>query len=648
MKKKKIKKGRGKETGNKEIQHKVTADTNSLNKLKIYLGIIIAAFAFILYAQSINHEYTLDDHNVIDKNFVTKSGIEGIPTILRTDYWYGSGNNELRGPIYRPTSLIVFAIIWELSPNNPHAYHFINVSLYAFTCLFLFLLLCRLFKTQTLLLPFICALFYTAHPIHTEVVNNIKSLDEILCFLFGLASLWFLLIYASTRSKSALVVGGISFFLSLLSKETGISFLPITLLTIFFYSDNFKKSIAPVSILLVALTGFWFILRMNIFEDLQRNVITQTSALNNTLYAAPDFISRYATAFYILLKYVGLLLFPHPLSCDYNYAQIKLQTLGDPVALTGIIFYLAIGIYSIFNFKKKSIPVFGILFFLLSLAPVSNIFFLGGSSMAERFMYIPSLGFCIVLAYFLIRFIKAERIESRFKNLFHFFNLNQRIFLIVLGIGALYFYKTTSRNKDWKDTLTIFSKDIQASENSATANQLLGNSLLLRVATSPNKKNQSDTFNLAKKYLKRALEIAPGFFYASSNLGYIYLVENKADSAYLYLKEGLKYGPNDVQLNYYLGSALFLLKKFDESIKVLNHTISLSPRYEDAYKMLASSYLGKGDPGNSLSCYLKVIEINPNNSKAYYSAASILRARGDTLKAKEYFNKAITMGYKPN
>ena len=648
MKKKKIKKGRRKEPANKEIQHKVSADTNSINKLKIYLGIMIAAFAFILYVQSINHEYTLDDHNVIDKNFVTKSGIEGIPTILKTDYWYGSDKNELRGPIYRPTSLIVFAIIWELSPSNPHAYHFINVLLYAFTCLFLFLLLCRLFKTQNLLLPFICTLFYAAHPIHTEVVNNIKSLDEILCFLFGLASLWFLLRYASTKSKSAFVIGGTSFFLSLLSKETGISFLPIILLTIFYYSDNFKKSITPVSILLVALTGLWFVLRMNIFEDLQRNVITQTSALNNTLYAAPDFISRYATAFYILLKYVGLLLFPHPLSCDYNYAQIKIQTLDDPVALIGIIFYLAIGIYSILNFRKKSIPVFSILFFLLSLAPVSNIFFLGGSSMAERFMYIPSLGFCIGLAYFLIRLTKAESIESSLKNLFHFFSLNQRTFLIVLGICALYSYKTTSRNKDWKDTLTVFSQDIQVSENSATANQLLGNSLLLRVATSPNKKNQSDTFNLAKKYLKRALEIAPGFFNASSNLGYIYLVENKADSAYFYLKKGLQYGPNDVQLNYYLGSALFLLRKFDESIKVLNHTISLSPRYEDAYKMLASSYLGKGDPSNGLFCYLKVIEINPNNSNAYYSAASILRARGDTLKANEYFNKANTLGYKPN
>ncbi len=648
MKKQKLKKGREKEPGNRETKPKVAATSRSLSKLKIYLGIIIAVFAFILYAQSISHEYTLDDHNVIDKNFVTKTGLEGIPTILKTDYWYGSGKDELRGPIYRPTSLIVFALIWELSPDNPHAYHFINVLLYAFTCLFLFLLLCRLFKTQNLLLPFICALFYTAHPIHTEVVNNIKSLDEILCFLFGLISIWLLLKYAATKSKSAFLLGGVSFFLALLSKETAISFLLIIPLIIFFYADNFRKSIIPTLLLLISLTGIWLILRMNIFEDLHRNIVTQTSELNNTLYAAPNVISRYATAFYILLRYIGLLIIPHPLTSDYNFAQIKIQNLGDPGALAGIIIYMGLGIYSILNFRKKSIPVFGILVFLLPLAPVSNIFFLGGSSMAERFLYIPSLGFCILLAYVLIKLTNAESIVIKFKSLPQFFGLNKKVFFIVLGICALYVFKTTSRNKDWKDTLTVFSKDIQVSKNSATANHLLGNSLLLRVAASSNIKNRSDTFNLAKNYLKKALDIAPGFFNASSNLGYIYLVENKADSAYLYLQKGLKYGPDDVQLNYYLGSALYLLKRFDESIKVLGHTVALKPTYEDAYMMLASSYLANGDSDNGLQCYLKVIGINPNNAKAYHSAALLLKARGDVGQANEYFNKAASLGYKPN
>lgn len=648
MKKKQIRNRHIQKSGNRLQPIKTTPALKGARKLKIFLGIAIGIFSFILYAQSIKHDYTLDDHKVVDQNSITKNGVSGIPTILKTDYWYGSGQEELRGPIYRPAPLIIYAIAWEFSPNNPHLYHFINVLLYAITCLILFFVLCRLFNNQHILLPFICSLLYTAHPIHTEVVNYIKSLDEILCFLFAIISIWLFLKYISTKSKWFLYLGGVSFFLSLISKETGISFLLIIPLIIYFFSDQFKKSIIPIAVILGTTTGIWLILRTIVLKDLHQNIITETSALNNTLYAAPDFISKYATAFYILLRYIGLLLFPHPLSCDYNFAQIKIQGLNDPGALIGIFVYLAIGIYSIINFRKKSIIAFGILFYLISLAPVSNIFFLGGSSMAERFLYIPSFGFCLILAYFLIKLTKTDIADVRNINLTKFFSANSISILFAFGITILYSIKIFSRNKDWKDTLTIFSHDVQVSKNSATANELLGNALLLRAAISSNKKHQSDTFNLAKKYLKRALEIAPGFYYASSNLGYIYIVENKADSAYFYLNKGLKYGPDDVQLNYYLGSTLLMMNRFDDAIKALNHAISLNPNYEDAYFKLAFSYLGKGDNKNGLLCYSKVIALNPKNAAAYYYSGLLLKSKGDTLKANEYINKAMSLGYNPN
>ncbi len=352
-----------KQTKNKPSPVKNPADPKALKKLKTSLGIIITAFAFILYAQSIYHNYTLDDHPVIDKNRVTTQGIAGIPTILKTDYWYGSNQNELRGPIYRPTSLIIFAIVWQFSPNSPHIYHFINVLFYAISCLILFLVLCKLFKNQNLLFPFVCSLLYATHPIHTEVVNNIKSLDEIFCFLFGIISIFFILRYISTRSIVSFFFGGISFFLALISKETGITFLIIIPLIIFFFTDNYKKKIVTVSMVLLTLTGIWLILRMIIFKDLNQNIDATNSVLNNTLNAAPDFISRQATVFYILLKYIGLLIFPHPLTCDYNFAQIEIKNLNDPAALFGVVLYLGLGIYSLINFQKKSIIALEFCFF---------------------------------------------------------------------------------------------------------------------------------------------------------------------------------------------------------------------------------------------------------------------------------------------
>lgn len=621
----------------------IKEDIKTRNKKIAYLSIIITIFSFLLYAQSIKHNYTLDDHKVIDQNSVTTSGIAGIPTILKTDYWFGSNHDELRGPIYRPAPMLIWAIGWEISPDNPQLYHFFNVLFYAISCLLLFLVLCQLFSQQSLFLPLICTFLYAAHPIHTEVVNNIKSLDEILCFLFGIASMWALVKYVSTRSGFLLIAAGFFYFLSLLSKETGVTFLVILPLTVFFFSDLKKRSLWRISILLVSITAIWLLIRMFVFKDLIRNIVTETSALNNTLYAAPDVLSKYATAFYILLRYIGLLIFPHPLTCDYNYAQIKIQTFSDPAPAVGFLVYAALGIYSLINIPKKSPIAYGILFYLVTLAPVSNIFFLGGSSMAERFLFIPSLGFCLVISYLLAKY-SNNYTALNFKG--HFLPKRAVVAMLVV-IGLLYSIKTYTRSKDWKDTLTVFSKDVEVSQNSATANELLGNSLVLRTSLISNKQHKQDTLNLAKKYLKRALEIAPGFYYASSNLGYIYLTENKPDSAYLYLKPALKFGPQDVQLSYYTGSSLFLLKRYDEAIQELQHTVSLNPRYEDAYVMLANSYISNRDLQNGLAAFYKVLEINPGNAKAYYNAAGILASMGNMAKADDFMNKAKALGYKP-
>ena len=640
MKKKQIK--------NRQILPKTTVDPKVSNKLKVFLVIIIAVFTFILYAQSINHNYTLDDHPVIDENSITTMGLSGIPILLKTDYWYGSGHDESRGPVYRPTSLIIFATVWEFSPNDPHVYHFINVLLYSFTCLFLFLVLCELFRKQNILFPFICALLYAAHPIHTEVVNNIKSLDEILCFLFGLISIWSLLKYNSSKSILSFVLGGISFFLALISKETGITFLVIIPMAVYFFTDTSLKKLIPTFLLLLVITGLGLTIRMMVFKDLPPNPGITTSVLNNSLNAAPDMISRYATVFYILLRYLVLLIFPHPLTCDYNFSQIKNQTLSDPAALIGIIIFFASGIFSIINFRKKSIVAFGILFFLITLAPVSNFFFLGGSVMAERFMYTPSLGFCIILTWFLIRVTKTESIKNKFKDFYQFFALNQRLFFIVLGITALYCLKTISRNRDWKDNITIFSHDVKISGNSARANQILGSALMISVMKSADVKNQEDTFRLAKGYLKRALEIYPEYYAPLSHLGVIYLYEKKFDSANYCLKKGLQLMPDDVDLNFNYGLLLFNLKEYDDAIKVLNHTVELNSKHENAYYNLAALYLNKVDYDKALLNYSKVIELNPRNANAYYYSGALLKLKGDTIKANEYTVKALSLGYKEN
>src|SRR5450631_3727274 len=131
---------------NKSQELEVTIVRSPSTKLKAYLGIIIAIFAFTIYAQGISNDYTSDDHVVTDKNDLIKRGFDGIPLILSTDYLYGFEKGAMSGPVYRPASLVMFSIEWQFFPDTPHIFHFMNVLLFAITCWVLFLMLCLLFQ----------------------------------------------------------------------------------------------------------------------------------------------------------------------------------------------------------------------------------------------------------------------------------------------------------------------------------------------------------------------------------------------------------------------------------------------------------------------------------------------------------------------
>src|SRR5688572_18943554 len=90
-------------------------------------AVIVAILGFILYFNTISHEYVYDDGSVITKNSLVTQGAKAIPLLFKTAYWYGlQGVNE---GAYRPLPLTVFAVEWQLFPNNPAFGHFVNVML---------------------------------------------------------------------------------------------------------------------------------------------------------------------------------------------------------------------------------------------------------------------------------------------------------------------------------------------------------------------------------------------------------------------------------------------------------------------------------------------------------------------------------------
>jgi hypothetical protein len=162
------------------------------SKQSFLLCAVLALLAVVLYSASFNYDYTYDDTAVVAQNRYVQKGFDGIGDILHSQYFEGF-DAHMNAMAYRPVSLISFAVEYEFFGQAAGPHHAVNIILYALTGILLFFTLHRLLRNYHYSLPFIIALLFVAHPIHAEVVANIKNRDELLGFFNFLVSILFLL-----------------------------------------------------------------------------------------------------------------------------------------------------------------------------------------------------------------------------------------------------------------------------------------------------------------------------------------------------------------------------------------------------------------------------------------------------------------------
>jgi tetratricopeptide (TPR) repeat protein len=192
-----------------------------------YKYFVLGLFAFVLYANTIKHDYTWDDQIVITQNQITQKGIQGLKEI-----WTEAVYIPQR-PIYRPIPQTVFALEHEFFANNASVAHALQILLYVFSCLVFLCLLQAFFPTINPYLLVFIALLFTVLPVHTEVVANVKSLDELLSLLFGLLSI----LFARKKQKHHGLISLLFLFLALLSKVSFISLFWLPVYVLFRYNE---------------------------------------------------------------------------------------------------------------------------------------------------------------------------------------------------------------------------------------------------------------------------------------------------------------------------------------------------------------------------------------------------------------------------
>jgi tetratricopeptide (TPR) repeat protein len=599
------------------------------------VSLVIAIFGFLLYANTLGHGYVLDDFSVIKENFVTKQGIEGIPTHFKTHarygYWPGPGE------LYRPLPMTMFSFEWELAPDSPWFSHLINVILYALTSTLLFILLLKLFKGASMLLPLFAALFFVAHPVHTEVVANIKSRDEIVMLLGALAALFFLMKYAEEKTLKWAVLSFCSYIIALFSKESAVTFVAVFPLTLFFFSRLKPGKIFLLSAVYAFLALCFILIRKSVIGAFGNP--GDVVPLDNFIIAAPDFASRLANAFLVLGKYLWVLLIPHPLCSDLGFNQIPLTNWWDWRVLISLLVWIAIALYATLRVFKRELLSYAILFFILNFSISSNLLLLIGTSYGERLLYAASPGFGIALAVVLFKIFREPMTGKKDQLL----SANKNLWIVSLVILGLYTVKTVIRNTDWKDSYTLYHADISNSPNSAKLNFHYGLEIVKRALKSSDEIEKKADLERSIAHFQRAISIYPSYHDAYGQLGLAYYRERNYEKAMENYELAIKYKPNFPLVYSNMGIIFFENGDLEKAKDCYENAVKYDPRMVDARRNLGAVFAMQKNFNEAIKQFSEGLKYAPDDPTLNFYLGSAYRDSGREDLASPYLEKAYRL-----
>ncbi len=576
-------------------------------------------------------------------------GISGIPKLLTIDFWYFENLNL---GYYRPLSLITFAIEHSFFGENIAVNHFDNALLYGLSGFFLFLVLMQLFPTRNPAFAFLISLIFMTHPLHTEVVANIKSRDEILSFLNTFIAIYLAFRYSATKHRKDLIWSIVFFYLALLSKETAV--VSLALIPLLLYYSGLKIPVVLKRTIPYAGAAILFFLQKRYF--LGGSAARIPNDIINYPYVASAV--RLPSLFHLFWICLQKLIYPLPLSYDYSYNQIPASHWTDIGALLGLVSFLALAYVGVKGILQRSIWSLGLSIFFITIAPLLGFVLLRGGILAERFLYAPCLGFALILVYALG--LISNQKKDRLVKLFDWVKTNAVATVVVLALCSFFSVATVQRNPAWKDNLTLFGTDALHSSNSAQVHRHYGTALVEAAAAEKDttKKRSLDVKGVSE--LQKAIAIDSEFGEAYCEIGYayqgVYLIN---DSAVKYFKKAIETAPGLVTSYNNLGVIYQNTNKLKLASYYYNKALEVNPYYPDAIQHAADLKKQTGldvhdmppeepNPHNVQIVKTMKSEVAPKSQSDidfnyYFNAGNNLVAKGDYQSAIGYLQKAESL-----
>jgi protein O-mannosyl-transferase len=550
---------------------------------------IVVLAAALQYTQTAWFDYAWDDKLAITANDYTKKGIAGLPEIF---------SQRVSVPFkseYRPVPQALHAVEYELFGANPHAGHTFNVLWYAATCAAVFAFVRFVFRSLPASVAVAAALVFAVHPLHVEVVANIKSRDEILALLFGLLGLM-ALVTAVERARVGLgVLGVLGVVAACLSKSNAVTLLPLAPLALWYRAEGQAVSrrviglaaAAAIASGILAAAVRWS--QSSIAAGLDLHL--QSTVLNNVFLWTTQADAVIPTAIAIIGYYARLFLVPYPLVHLYGYDQVPLSTWGDagPWLILGGLGLAAWGVWK--GLRRKSPLAFGAIWAAVTYSVYSHFVFFAPDTMADRYLFMPSLGLAIVVAVAALRLAGVDPSRPAVQDWRARAVTGAGVAVLLVSFGY-----TLAASRDWRNDSTLIRNRIHHMPDNAAAQVIYGHTVNSEAPDGETPAARRQRKAAAMAAFMRALQIYPDFHGAWVAIGRLFAEQGTYDKAELaFLKaQRLETLNPDGYLN--LGTLYLSLQDPALAAPYLEKAVLLDPRSEVAYVMLGRAYL----QGNAL------------------------------------------------
>lgn len=556
--------------------------------------------------------------------------------------------------VYRPLRTFLYAASYKIAGINPVFYHSLSIFFHLSATFLVYLFINRLTRNNKLAI--ITSLLFGLHPIHTESVDFATASFDLPAVLFLFISLIFLM--DSWGIKVNLWKYAVSILTAMLAYLSGESVLVLPLLVLVLIrilkpEDTLKKYLwsAPYFFML----GGYFILRFAVY---------------NLAVRASPFGQNISLLWVLMLKawwlYIQLLFLPinlqviHQVIADTVNNTFFLSYIDLP-AIVGILIIIGLFWGILFFRRRHPIISFSFLWFVLTMLPFSNLY-PSNTSVAERYLYLPSLAFCLAVVY------SGRAFYRRLILKYPVVEIKKICIFLLIAVCSFYFIRTQIRNSDWKNSIVLWEKAVQDTPGSSLA----FNNLAKAYSFAGDNSKAEDAF-------QSSIRINPGQSLVYNNLGQIKMFEGKYDQALELTQKAVDLKPGDINYMVNLAEANMKTGNLDEAEKLLNETVLIrqnavsldslgmlslikkepdkakdyfraaifsDPLNTTSYNNLAVILLSQGKYNDALDLLKISLSVFPEDPEVYFNLAGAYKALGNENLSKESLDKALTL--RPN